>query len=268
VTRVSAAQIEVNLGQPRENVARARRLIAAAKADGAELVLLPELWSSGYALPQAGEFGSAIDAGVFSDVSAMAQDHGIFVCGSLIEASAGRFFNTQVIYGPDGKLVASYQKTHLFRGMDEDKFLSAGDRLITASLPWTKAGLAICYDLRFPQMFRSYSSLGTELFLISAEWPQPRLDHWRALLVARAIENQSFVVACNCVGENSQDRFGGHSMVVDPWGKILAEAGDQEELISADLDFSLVANLRCRYPVLADQRPELYEPSRVTGHSG
>jgi omega-amidase len=261
MTRVSAAQMKVSLAQPRENIARARRLISVARQAGAELVVLPELWASGYTLPEAAEFGSPIGEGVFADFSALAIQHGIVLCGSLIESSDGAFFNTQVIYAPDGKLIASYRKTHLFGGMQEHEFLGAGDRLVVANLPWAKAGLAICYDLRFPQMFRSYSSMGTELFLISAEWPQARIDHWRTLLVARAIENQCFVVACNCVGESKQGRFGGHSMVIDPWGKVLAGAGDDEDLISADLDFGLVGNLRSRFPVLADQRPELY----VTG---
>jgi predicted amidohydrolase len=101
--------------------------------------------------------------------------------------------------------------------------------------------------------------MGAQLLLISSEWPEARLDHWRTLLMARAIENQSYVVACNCIGESKTDRFGGHSMIVDPGGKILAEAGDEEELITAELNFDLVARLRNQFPVLADQRPEIYE---------
>ena len=256
--RVSAAQIEITLGQPEENIGRAQRLIAEAKAGGSELVVLPELWSSGYALADASRFGSLLSGGVFATVKAMARDHAVFLCGSVLESSDGKFFNTQFLYAPDGELLATYRKIHLFGAMQEPEFLGAGDRLVTANLPHGKAGLAICYDLRFPEMFRAYASMGTQLFLISAEWPRPRIDHWRTLLVARAIENQSFVVACNCVGESGQDKFGGHSMIVDPWGVVLAEAGEDEGLISADLDFEAATRLRNLYPVLADQRPEVY----------
>ncbi len=261
MVRIAAAQFEVKLGQPEANIAAARRLVANAKSNGAELVVLPELWSSGYALDEASRFGSSLHAGVFAEVGSLASEQSVFLCGSLVESSEGKFFNTQVLYAPDGNLLAAYRKIHLFGGMREGEFLAAGERLVLASLPWAIAGLAICYDLRFPQMFRSYSSMGAQLLLVSSEWPEARLDHWRTLVMARAIENQAYVVACNCIGESRQDRFGGHSMIVDPWGKILAEAGGEEELITADLNFDLVTRLRKQFPVLADQRPEIYEAS-------
>jgi predicted amidohydrolase len=257
------AQMQVSLGQPEQNLGRARQSVREAKDRGADFVVLPELWSTGYVLEQAAEYGCALQTGIFESMGALASEFKIFLCGSVIEANAGRFFNTQVIYSPDGSLLASYRKLHLFGLMREPEFLSPGDKPITVRLPWGKAGLAICYDLRFPELFRSYALSGAHLFLISAEWPTPRLDHWRTLLRARAIENQCFVVACNCVGEGNGNVFGGHSMIIDPWGKILAEGADQDEVISATLDLDLVDEIRSRYPVLRDERPDIYQLARL-----
>jgi omega-amidase len=260
---VAVAQMAVSLGEPEQNLRRARQMLLEAKRRGAELVVLPELWSTGYVLDQAGHYCCAPNVGIFAEIAALARELRLYLCGSVIEADAGSFFNTQTIYSPEGKLLASYRKIHLFGLMREPEFLTAGDKLVAVDLPWGKAGLAICYDLRFPEMFRAYALNGVQLFLISAEWPRPRLDHWRTLLRARAIENQCFVVACNCVGEGNGNVFGGHSMIVDPWGEILAEGQESETMISADLDPELVNDIRGRYPVLADGRPNLYQSSRT-----
>lgn len=263
VVHVAIAQLKVSLGEPEQNLSRARQLLQEAKARGAELVVLPELWSTGYVLTQASRYGSDRNEGIFEQIGELARAFGLYLCGSMIEASEGSFFNTQTIYSPDGTLLSLYRKIHLFGLMQEPEFLTAGDKLVTVDLPWGKAGMAICYDLRFPEMFRSYALNGAQLFLISAEWPRPRLDHWRTLLRARAIENQCFVVACNCVGEGNGNVFGGHSMIVDPWGEILAEGGDEETVISADLDLELVHDIRKHYPVLADGRADICQLSRT-----
>jgi predicted amidohydrolase len=142
--------------------------------------------------------------------------------------------------------------------MHEADFLAPGNKLVTIDLPWGRAGLAVCYDLRFPEMFRSYALEGAQLILLSAEWPKPRLEHWRTLLRARAIENQTFVVACNCVGEGGGNVFFGHSMVVDPWGEVIVEGQEHEEVLVAKLDLTRVVEIRRQYPVFADRRAGLY----------
>jgi predicted amidohydrolase len=143
--------------------------------------------------------------------------------------------------------------------MAEDHFLVPGDRLALAESPWGTAGLAICYDLRFPEQFRAYALAGARLALLCAEWPNPRLAHWQTLLRARAIENQFFVVACNRVGSSAGTSFFGHSCVIDPWGEVLAEGGDGEELVTAVLDLHRVEEARARIAALADRRPEVYD---------
>jgi predicted amidohydrolase len=143
--------------------------------------------------------------------------------------------------------------------MGEDRWLRAGDRLCLAQTPWGAAGLAICYDLRVPELFRAYALQGAVLILLVAQWPAARQDHWRTLIRARAIENQLFVAAVNRTGTSKDEAFGGGSLVVDPWGAVVAEAGDQETLLSAEIDLERVAQVRRQMPVLQDRRPEVYE---------
>jgi predicted amidohydrolase len=125
-------------------------------------------------------------------------------------------------------------------------------------LPWGKSAIAICYDLRFPELFRSYALAGARIVFLSAAWPYPRLEHWRTLLQARAIENQLFIVACNQVGESKGERFFGHSAIYDPWGRLVVEAGDSKVLLTASVDMALVEEVRQTITVFADRRPELY----------
>jgi omega-amidase len=257
--KVALAQLEIAVGKPDANLLQARGQVARAQELGAQMVLLPELWSSGYDLGRASELGSPMDHGTFAEMAALAREFSVCLGGSALEAEDGRFFNTQVVYGPDGRRLAHYRKIHLFGLMNEPEFLSPGARPALAELSWGTAGMAVCYDLRFPEMFRSYALDGAQMLLLSAEWPHPRLEHWRTLLRARAIENQIFVAACNSVGEGNGNVFCGHSMIVDPWGEILVEAGEDATVVSAEIDLAQVAEIRGRYPFLADARADLGE---------
>jgi omega-amidase len=255
--KIALVQIEVVTGELECNLRRARQLLSQAKEHGAQLAVLPELWTTGYDLERANQHSSRISDDGFGQIANLACEFEIYLCGSSLEARAGQYFNTQTVYSPGGRLLAAYSKIHLFGLMNEADFLTPGSKLITVDLPWGRAGLAICYDLRFPEMFRSYALGGAQLILLSAEWPQPRLEHWRTLLRARAIENQTFVVACNCVGQGNGNTFFGHSMAVDPWGEVLVEGQEHEEVLVAKLDLSRVDEIRQRYPVFADRRAGL-----------
>ena len=167
------------------------------------------------------------------------------------------------LYSPDGTLAASYSKIHLFRLMDEDQYLAPGEAGELHELPWGCAGLAICYDLRFPELFRRYALEGARLLILPAEWPHPRRMHWRTLLRSRAIENQCFVAACNRVGTTEGVTFFGSSAVIDPWGETLIEGGETEALLTVRIDLNTVEATRAKIPILADRRPELYWGSRV-----
>ena len=257
--RVALAQMAIALDRPELNEATARELAARAAAQGADLLVLPELWPTGYNLVRAGEFAAPLDAGPFAIMSALARQHGMHVVGTALEANPrGAPYNTAALYGPDGARLGAYRKVHLFPPMGEVEYLSPGEAFPILELPWGPTALAICYDLRFPELWRRYTAAGARFIVLSAEWPVPRIEHWRALLRARAIENQLFVAGCNRAGQDADGTFGGHSVLVDPMGQVLVEAELEPGLFVATLDMDQVAEVRSRLPYLDDRRPELY----------
>lgn len=255
---VALAQMDIQLGNPAANMAMVHQLLPDAVARGADLLVLPELWSTGYDLERAGDLADAPGEGVYAHLAALAREHQIALAGSTLTRHTGRPTNRATVYGPDGHLLASYDKLHLFGLMDEDRYLAPGAGLTCFSAPWGMSALAICYDLRFPELFRAYAVQGAGVMIVPAEWPHPRLEHWRTLVQARAIENQCFVIAVNRVGRDAANSYCGHSLVVDPWGQVLVEAGETAELLTATLDLSLVTTVRSRMSVLRDRRPDIY----------
>jgi omega-amidase len=255
---ISLAQMNIALGDSRKNLQQFEAYTSEAARRGSRLVLFPELWASGYALENAREMSAALNAGEFAAVSTAATQHKISIVGSLLEKRGIEVSNSATFFAPTGKLVGVYRKIHLFKLMDEHRWLQAGAAPLLMDLPWGKTGIAICYDLRFPELFRRYAVDGAKIILIPAEWPVARLEHWRALLQARAIENQCYIVACNAVGETGDTTFAGHSMIVDPWGKIVVELGETPQLATADIELDLVDEVRARIPVFEDRRTDVY----------
>lgn len=255
---ISLGQMNIALGDVRKNYARVQEWTEEAARRGSHLVLFPELWSTGYALAQGKELGAALNSGLFAEVAALAQQHRVSILGSLLEKRGLEIANSAAFFAPNGRTMGVYRKIHLFRLMDEDRWLRPGESPLLLDLPWGKTGIAICYDLRFPELFRRYAVEGARVILIPAEWPMARVEHWRVLLQARAIENQCYIVACNAAGMTGDTEFGGHSMIVDPWGKIIAEAGENPMLLTADIELDVVDEVRKKIPVFDDRRPELY----------
>jgi len=256
---LSLGQMDIRFGDPAANFATVTRMAEEAKRRGSDLILFPELWSTAYDLTHASRYASSLDSGLFNEISSLARRLEIHILGSTLSLQGeNKYGNTLTVFAPDGSQLANYSKIHLFRLMDEDRYLSAGNRITTVDLPFGRAGLAICYDLRFPELFRAHALAGAEMAFLPSEWPEPRLMHWQTLIRARAIENQMFIFACNRVGTDAQNVFFGHSMAVDPWGEILAEAGDGEEVISLSVDLSKVQDARKTIPILQDRRPDVY----------
>jgi omega-amidase len=166
--------------------------------------------------------------------------------------------NTAVLYAPDGALLGGYRKIHLFRLMQEPRYLTPGDRATLCPTPWGPTGLAICYDLRFPELFRAMALAGAVLFLVLAQWPVQRVEAWLLLARARAVENELIVAACNRVGNDGQVVFPGRSCVVDPWGNALVEGDDQERLLIARADLREIRKARRYITVYEDRRPDAY----------
>jgi omega-amidase len=255
---ISLAQMRIALGDVGRNVTTAERLIVEAARRGSHLVVLPELWSTGYALDRANELATAVNAGMFAQVAKLARENKICVTGSMLEKRGMDVTNSAAFVSPTGQPLGVYRKIHLFRLMNEHVHLKAGAAPLLLELPWGRTGLAICYDLRFPELFRYYAVEGAKMVIVPAEWPAERAEHWRALLIARAIENQMYIVACNSAGETGGATFGGGSMIVDPWGKIVVAGGDDPGLFTAEIELDKVDQIRERIPVFDDRRPELY----------
>lgn len=257
---IALAQIDIALGEPELNLQTAQEAAARAAEAGADLLLLPELWGSGYDLERAPELADELNAGLFGASATLARHHRIAICGSLLEwdPATEQIYNTATLYDAAGALRGSYRKTHLIGLMNEDHFLAPGDEARVWELPWGSTGLAICYDLRFPELFRRYALDGAALVLLPSEWPAQRIEHWSVLLRARAIENQCFVAATNRIGADRANTFGGRSTVIGPRGETLAEASDTAELLLAELDLDAVATTRSWMPIFADRRPEVY----------
>jgi predicted amidohydrolase len=255
--RVHAIQLDSSLAE--DPAARFDRTLALVRAQhGADLVVLPELWvQGGFAFETFAATAEALDGPMATALAAAARDLGGWLhAGSLVERDAdGRLYNTSLLIRPDGTLAASYRKLHLFGfAGGETTVLTAGDRVVTADLDGTTVALATCYDLRFPELFRAFVDRGAELFLLPAAWPTKRVAHWTLLAQARAVEDQAFVVALNGCGDQGGVTLGGRSLVVDPWGALLAEAGSGPEVLVVDLDLAQVAKTRADFPVLADRK--------------
>jgi predicted amidohydrolase len=247
--------VQVAYGDDESLTDRVERVAALVRDQrGADLVVLPELWpQGGFAYDRWDEQAQPIDGPAVAALQDAARDLGARVhMGSLVERDeTGRLFNTSVLLGRDGAVLASYRKIHLFGfGEGEPKLMTPGDTLEV----YDGLGLATCYDLRFPELFRGLLSAGAEVVLMPAAWPAKRVAHWRLLAQARAIENQVVVVACNTGGTHAGVAMGGGSIVVDPWGSVLAEAGTGEEVLVVEVDRDLVGRTRAAFPVLADRR--------------
>ncbi|MHC1586601.1 MAG: carbon-nitrogen family hydrolase [Candidatus Hecatellaceae archaeon] len=254
--KVCLLQMEVADGNIDVNRGKAERLIREAAKQKPDFILLPELWNTGYQLETARQLAEPLEGETVKRLLTLAEEYGVYILGSIIELRAGKLYNTMPIIAPNG-LIEAYSKIHLFKPMREDEFFTAGDKPGFFKTPKGTFGAAICYDLRFPELFRLLALKGVEAVFLAASFPR-LLDHWRHLIYARAIENQFFMVAVNRVGRLGSLEFFGHSMVVAPSGVALLEAGSSEGIFTCELDLDLVEEERGRIFHLQGRRPEVY----------
>lgn len=252
----AALQFNIALGEVEANLRKALAGIRRVHEKGARLAVLPEMWSTGYDYKRlatlAGETPRILEA--LREITA---ELGMVVVGSLAEREDGKIYNSAFVVD-GGEIAGRYRKLHLFSTMGEDRFLTAGEGTLVASTSLGRIGVAICYDLRFPELFRKLALEGAEILCLPAEWPKPRQEHWRTLLRARAIENQIFLVAANCCGVQGKLDFFGMSLLVAPRGEILAEGGESECEPTALFDFREMESYREQIPCYRDRRPEVY----------
>ncbi|MFJ7075357.1 carbon-nitrogen family hydrolase [Streptomyces sp. NPDC098781] len=264
--RASLLQIDVNEGESVESRRVRVASLVRQQAGSADLVVLPELWTTGaFAYEAFSDEAEPLEGPTHEAMAKAASDAGVWLhAGSIPERDPeGPLYNTSLIFSPSGDLVAAYRKIHRF-GFDKGEavLMSAGEELVTVRLPETVLGVATCYDLRFPELFRGLVDAGAETLVVPAGWPERRRAHWTLLAQARAVENQAFVLACGTAGTHAGVPQAGHSIVVDPWGEVLARSGAGEEVLTVEFDPGKVAVTRDQFPALKDRMLGLAPPRR------
>lgn len=255
--RICSAQIATTWDNPAATLEKIRPLVRHAAASGARLVCFPEQFATGWD-PHSTNHAEEQNGAIVSALREMARENRIAILGSLRQKSAGRPKNTALVIGVSGEILAAYAKIHLFSPGGEDQQYSPGSELGIFRLGHLTCGLAICYDLRFPELFRIYARHGIQAMFVPSAWPASRRKHWELFITARACENQMYVTGINTTGTTKVDSYAGESLTADPNGTIIARAREAEELLFCDLDPALVESVRTAFPVAKDCKSELY----------
>ena len=260
--KIAAAQISCVLGNIDANVRKMGDFSARAKDGGAELIVFPEMADTGYAMPVIQACATPWTEGAVPELRKIAKDLSIAIICGVSERDGASIYNSQVFIDANGGVLGGYRKTHLFTGtpIGEDKCFSPGHELRSFPFGGFRLGLSICYDLRFPEVYRTLAiKEEANVFVLSSAWPFPRLGHFQVLAAARAIENQSYMIVSNRVGTDDGMTCCGSSAIIDPYGVILASAStDQEELIQAEISEEAIDSVRSKMAVFAQRRPDVY----------
>ncbi len=255
--RICSGQIASTWDNPIATLEKVRPLVRHAAASGAHLICFPEQFATGWD-PRSTDHAEERNGTIVSALREMAQENRIAILGSIREKGAGHPKNTALVIGDSGEILATYAKIHLFSPGGEDQQFSPGSELGIFHLGRLACGLAICYDLRFPELFRAYSRKGVQAMFVPSAWPAIRRKHWELFITARACENQMYVTGINTTGTTAVDSYTGDSMTADPNGTIVARAREAEELLFCDLDPALVESARTTFPVTKDCKNDLY----------
>ena len=259
--RVAVAQISCSLGDPEANLLKVRDFSARAKQADADLIVFPEMIDTGYSTPVIQANAASWTDGFAPELQEIARKLSIAIVSGLSERDGASIYNSQVFVDQQGNIISKYRKTHLFAvaPIEEHKCFSPGDAFTSFAFAGLRFGFSICYDLRFPEMYRKLViEQNANALIVSSAWPFPRVEHFRTLAMARAIENQSYVIAANRVGTDDGVSFCGTSAIIDPGGIIIASASpDREELIQAELSQELVRSIRDRMEIFAHRRQDL-----------
>src|SRR6476660_6001017 len=260
--KVAAVQLACVLGGGGIIITKMREFCARAKNGGVELIVFPEASDTGYAMPVIRDLAKPLTEGAVPALQEMAKELSLTIVSGVAERVGDTIYNSQVFIDASGNLVASYRKTHLFvlPPNDESTCYTPGEKFVSVTAAGFRFGLSICYDLRFPEVSRALVlEHDANVLLVSSAWPTPRVAHLRALAIARAIENQSYLVLANRAGVDAGVTCCGTSAIIDPSGVVLASAsGDREELLVADISAETIAEVRNKIPVFAHRRTDLY----------
>jgi omega-amidase len=260
--KVAVAQISCSLGDPKANLLKVRDFSRCASDAGVELVVFPEMTDTGYSMPVIQEHANSWTSGFVPGLQEIAAKLSIAIVCGVSDRDATSIYNSLIFVDRQGQIAAKYRKTHLYAvaPVEEQKCFASGDTFESFALGGLRFGFSICYDLRFPEMYRRLVvDQNVSALIVSSAWPFPRIEHFRTLALARAIENQSYLIASNRVGKDDELWFCGSSAIIDPRGVVVASASaDREELIQADLSEDIVLSIRQRVESLAHRRQDLY----------
>jgi predicted amidohydrolase len=255
--RICSAQITSVWERPEQTLKKTAIFVRHAAASGAALVCFPEQFATGWD-PGSGIHAEDSDGSIVSTLRELAEENNIGILGSFRERNKGLPKNTAVVIGSNGKILAKYAKIHLFGPGRENEGFTPGSELGIFTLGLFTCGIAICYDLRFPELFRLYAKKGVQAVFVPAAWPATRMKHWELFITARACENQMYVCGINTTGTTPVDRYTGGSMTADPHGTIVSRANEAEQLLFCDFDPAVVNTARVSFPVAKDCRDDLY----------
>ncbi len=262
---IGFVQFDVLLGAPDENLAKVRQLLQELKPQAPGIILLPELWATGFAYGNLAELAIKTPA-LLEALKVECAKYGVYLVGSLLEEVftevGSSIYNTLYVVGPDG-VAGSYRKQQLFAPLQEDEYFTPGEDPQPIDTALGRLAALVCYDLRFPDIVKSQTAQGAGLLLVSAQWPDVRREHWRTLLTARAIENQLFVVGCNRCGVTDGIQFGGHSMIVAPDGTILAEGASAELATMVPIDPAELAAARASFNTVGAAPYRFHDQNKI-----
>ena len=258
--KIAAVQLDVVLGDVDTNYAAAEKAIIRAARTGADIVVLPEMWNTSFYPANVQQLADDDGRRTKAFLTSLARTYHIHIVGgSVANCKADGVYNTTYIVNREGEIAGTYDKVHVFTPGGEDTAFHAGNRLNVFTLDGVTMASIICYDLRFAEWVRMAALAGAKVLFVPAAWPDVRIDHWRILNRARAIENQMIVVAVNNCGTAGNFHFGGHSMIIDPLGTVLGEGQEIPAVVTADVDIDSIASVREKLNVFRDRRPELYQ---------
>ncbi|MBU1340438.1 MAG: carbon-nitrogen family hydrolase [Proteobacteria bacterium] len=255
--KVGVVQFDVRNGQNDANLTTALGYLAQLSAQNVCLAVLPEMFSCSFDNENLNKH-SKLYQRIVERLSLFAGENQMAIAGTLPEKEKDQIYNTMVFIDVDGKVKGTYRKLHLFRLTNEHLYYGAGNKIVTVESSLGRIGLMTCYDLRFPELARSLFLKDAQMIVVSAQWPEKRIEHWKTLVKARALENQLFMVCSNRTGLDGPLQFPGMSMIVDPMGEIVADAGNADGTCYAEIDMTLVKTARSNIPCMTDRRQDIY----------
>ncbi len=264
-------QTDIKFCDPEYNFENVRKMFDKAMKNNVkpDIVVLPEDWSYGFSDKMYHDMDNYCEPENDPSITVLrelAKKYSVWVVGGSIATKSSKdnkIRNTTFFINKNGEINSEYSKMHLYSDMDENYMIESGDKADVVETELGKFGFMICYDIRFCELSRIYAIKGAEALIVTSDFPNPRVNHWKTLLTARAIENQMFVIACNRVGESPMGTYCGHSLIINPWGEIIAEGGEGQEIIYGSIDLSLIHEIRETIHMFRDRHPEFYEKEGI-----